>query len=417
MRVVHLNKSEFGGAAIAAQRIHAGLREQGIDSQFGALHSVADDESSIALTGRWRRMLDPLAQYIEQWPVKMWGKGDTLFSPGLLPSRMDRRINALGADIVHLHWITNAFLPLGALGRISAPVVWTLHDTWAFTGGCHYPGDCRQYTINCAKCPCICSTIGQLFARWSTVEKKNGYSRIKPVVVTPSKNFQYNVGQSIFTKDLKCRHIPNAIDCSVFFPLDKDMARQILGIPQDGHVVAFGAVRAASDPRKGYDLLRDAMSILKRKSSDRINTLVFGASKTIEENAAFETYCLGTLHDDISLRLAYSAADVFVCPSREENLPNTVMESLACGTPVAAFSVGGIPDMVEHGVNGCLATPHDPEELAQEIAFVLEDPERRARMGAEARKVVEERYAAPVIARQYMALYEEVLEQIRKGAR
>jgi glycosyltransferase involved in cell wall biosynthesis len=167
-------------------------------------------------------------------------------------------------------------------------------------------------------------------------------------------------------------------------------------------------MNAARDHRKGFDLLLEAMRQLPASARQQVAAVVFGASQA-ETKLPCPVHFLGQLHDAITLALAYSAADVFVCPSRQENLPNTVLESLACGTPVVAFPVGGIPDMVEHGVNGWLAQAYDTAELARGISLLLNDAELRQRMGEAGRKKVEQTYAAPVIARRHIALYEEIL--------
>lgn len=420
MKILHCNTYDSGGgAAIAAKRIHAGLLAEGVDSRLGVLRRTSEVCGVFALSGRWRRALQPLAIYAEHLPLRVCERDSHafLFSLGMLPLPTHWRINAAAdsADIIHAHWIADSFIPVGALGRIIKPLVWTVHDTWTFTAGCHILQGCTQYEQDCGDCPQVPPRARWLVRR-AFVARQKAYARCRPYIVSPSQALLQNVGQSALLANAPRRCIPNGIDTSLFFPLEKTNSRHILGVPQGEKIIAFGAMDAFSDLNKGFDLLTQALEILLRFYAQPVRLLVFGGSLAQQEQHGFPITCLGRLHDDISLRLAYSAADVFVCPSREENLPNTVMESLACGTPVAAFSVGGIPDMVEHGVNGCLATPHDPLELARGIAHILEDDERRTRMGQAARKVVEERYAAPVIARQYMNLYEEILSQTPRTA-
>ena len=206
--------------------------------------------------------------------------------------------------------------------------------------------------------------------------------------------------------------LPNPIDAAVFRPVPRRLARQLLGLAPETRYILFGACSAVADKRKGYDLLAAALNALPSASRENTCCLVFGASHgESSPPLPLPTRFLGVLHDEIALALAYSAADVFVCPSREESFSNTTLESLACGTPVAAFAVGGIPDMVEHQVSGMLAAPHDPHELAECIAYILARDDRRRRMGEAAREKVARQYDMPVVAKKYMALYEELLNR------
>lgn len=413
MKILHCNTYDSGGgAAIAARRIHASLLGEGVDSRLGVLRCTENAQGVFSLSGAGRRGVQPLAIRMEHLPLRLCGRDfhAPLFSLGTVPIPAHRRINAEPADIVHAHWITDSLIPVSALGRLTKPLVWTLHDTWAFTAGCHILQGCTQYQRACEDCPQV-PRRARWWVRRAFRARQRAYAKIQPYIVTPSKTMQCAVAQSALLAEAQQRCIPHCIDSARFFPLEKARARHVLNAAQDKKIVAFGAVNALSDPNKGFDLLEQALAVLPHLLKTPVRLLVFGASRAGDALSAFPATYLGRLHDDISLRLAYSAADVFVCPSREESFSLTTLESLACGTPVAAFSVGGIPDMVEHGVNGCLAAPHDPEELARGIAYILEDDERRARMGEAARKVVEERYAAPVVARQYRALYEEVLAE------
>ena len=195
--------------------------------------------------------------------------------------------------------------------------------------------------------------------------------------------------------------------------MEKGKARSELGVGWEEAVLAFGAEGGSADRRKGYDILQAALERLHLYHEGPVRLLVFGGEKKTGMIASYPVIFLGHLNTDYALRCAYCAADVFVCPSRDDNLPNTIVESLACGTPVAAFAVGGIPDMVQDNVNGCLATPHDPEELARCIASILKDKERHRHMATAARQRVLDLFSPSVVARQHQELYEEVLERRR----
>lgn len=410
MRVLHCNAFDAGGgAASAAQRLHAGLLADGVDSTLGVFRRTNHDTRTIQLSNSWRRMLDPLVQKAENILIHSCERQHAaLFSPALFPSLVHRRINVFGADVLHLHWITSSFIPLYSLARLKKPVVWTLHDTWGYTGGCHILQGCESYKNKCENCRQLPSNRSFL-ARFSQSAKKRAVSKIQPVIVAPSRAFMQRISKSTILGDCQCCHIPNCLDTTLFAPCERRTARSLLGLPQDVTIIAFGAISAVSDPNKGYDILARALRELSQGQFGPLHLVVFGTSHVTEQDFPFPVHCLGQLYDSVSLRLAYSSADVFVCPSREENLPNTVMESLACGTPVAAFSVGGIPDMIEHGINGLLATPHDFRELAQCIADILSNAPRRVQMGEAGRRTVEENYSLSIVASQYRHLYESIL--------
>lgn len=413
MHVLHCNTYDTGGgAAIASRNLHAALLRQGVVSHFAVVRPTDNDPSVFSLVGPWRRLFDPLVQRFEQMPLRKWGRKKTgLFSPAFNPARVHRRINAQLADIVHLHWVTAAFVPLWSMARVRAPLVWTLHDAWAFTGGCHYPDACSEYKISCHQCPYFYSLHFQHLAMLHFQWKQRAYARLRPVFVAPSHAFFQTAQNSALLHDQRIRVIPNGIDPERYFPCDNVAAKIALGVPHDAVCILFGAVGGVADQRKGFDLLTRALEALPQYTTRPLLLLIFGASHAPDMASSYPMHCLGRLHDDIALRLAYSAADVFVCPSREESFSLTTLESLACGTPVAGFAVGGIPDMVEHQENGWLAPPHDPVALAQGIAWILEDRERHARLRANARRVVEERYTLPMVARQYMELYAEIIDE------
>ncbi len=411
MNILHCNTYDSGGgAAIAARRLHIALMEQGVASRLGVLRLSTDTRATFSLVQRWRRIMQPIALRLDQLPLRACtGHERTgIFTPGLTPSRIHHSINKQQADILHLHWIAHGFIPTFSLQRLQRPVVWTLHDTWAFTGGCHILKDCTEYLNGCRRCPQLAASGYCNPAHLSFRQKMRAYKRLRPHTVAPSRLLAERIRQSPLLGPYPCEVIPNPIDTRIFQPVEQAVARQLLNIPPNVPAILFGAFGAMSDPNKGFDLLIQTLERLPQRYPSPVHLLVFGASQAALETT-YPVHCLSQLHDAVALRLAYAAADVFVCPSREENLPNTVMESLACGTPVAGFHVGGIPDMVEHEISGWLAPCYDTEHLARGIAFILEDTRRRRRMGEAGRAKVVREYAADVVARRYIKLYDTVL--------
>lgn len=419
MKILHCTTHDAaGGAAVAARRLHLALCAAGEESCLAVARKHVDSAHTVLVGGEvTRRVVRPILSRGEQkisdfFYTRPSHPAYTTFS--FLPSLQHRRINVFPKDILHLHWVGEGFLSPWAIAGLQGPVVWTMHDTWPFTGGCHFfASGCERYRKHCGRCPELCSKRNADLSYFHWQIKRRAIVKLQPVFVSPSADYMDKARSSGMLQGCRIEHIPNCIDTKEFRPIDRQWARELLALPSHARILLFGAMGASSDRNKGFDLLCKSLQMLDSAQFPDTLLLVFGASGS-EAHLPFPVHFLGRLHDSVTLALAYSAADVFVCPSRQENLPNTIMESLACGTPVAAFSVGGIPDMVEHKVNGYLAPPQDTESLAQGIAYLLKDDERRARMGEAARRVVEERYAAPVVAAQYKKLYADVLESLGK---
>jgi glycosyltransferase involved in cell wall biosynthesis len=205
--------------------------------------------------------------------------------------------------------------------------------------------------------------------------------------------------------------IPYGIDTEIYRPIDQPIARNLLKLPQDRKIILFSAFNTTKDPRKGFAQLEAALRLISQTSwGEHISLLVCGSSKPPQGiELEVPIHFLGRLNDDISIALAYSAADLFVAPSMQDNLPNTVMESLACGTPCVAFKVGGMPDLIDHQVNGYLAKPFEVDDLAQGIIWILEKLKQETFLRQAAREKVEREFCLELQAKRYMALFEELL--------
>jgi glycosyltransferase involved in cell wall biosynthesis len=294
--------------------------------------------------------------------------------------------------------------------RIGKPLVWTLHDMWAFTGGCHYAGSCEGYQARCGACPQLRSGSPGDLSRRIWRRKERAWGGLPMVVVTPSRWLARCAERSSLFRERRVEVIPYGLDLDRFRPVDRSIARSILALPQDKRLILFGAMSSTSDERKGFRHLAAAMKALAAEDPPADTELVvFGASRPAEPpELGFPVHYLGHLHDDISLALVYAAADLFVAPSTEDNLPNTVMEATACGTPTVAFDIGGMPDLVEPDRTGYLARPFDDGELAFGIRTMLGDREALAARGAMARAKAEREFPRELQARRYAALYGEL---------
>ena len=315
-------------------------------------------------------------------------------------------INAFDADIVHLHWVGDNFLPVQQLGLIKAPIVWTLHDMWAFTGGCHYAGECQRYAGTCGNCPQLSDPANDDISARVSKQKRRAWAQVPLTLVCPSGWLAACAGQSAVMRNQRIEVIANPIDTRKFKPLDRREARHAFNLPADKKLVLFGAVGGTADPRKGFAYLQEALGGIGSDSG--VELVVFGADDAGAIDLDVPMHGIGSLRDIVSLNLLYSACDVFVLPALQDNLPNTLMEALACGTPCVAFDTGGVGDLVQHQENGYLAQLADAADLLGGIKWSLAQewwPER-------IHQQVVKRYAAARISEQYIELYESILGDV-----
>ncbi|MCX7429690.1 MAG: glycosyltransferase family 4 protein [Planctomycetia bacterium] len=415
MKVVHLNYSDsIGGAARAALRIHQAVRGVGVDSKLLVNRAVLSDPTVIdpatapgRLLGKARRIL------ATPWQSLPKGGSPGLHSPACIPSRWASRLNASAADVVHLHWINCEMMSIADIGRLTKPVVWTLHDMWAFCGAEHYTDGFRwREGYSATNRPA--QESGFDLDRW-TWRRKQRHWRRPLQIVTPSRWLAGCVEQSALMGDWPVTVIPNPVDTEVWRPVDKLIARQKLNLPQTAPILLFGALGGDEDPRKGYDLLRDALQHLRGRINgmelnglelNGLELVVFGQlAPTQQTPLGFPVRHTGYLHDDEKLRLLYNAADAVAVPSRLEAFGQTASEAHACGTPVVAFNTGGLADIVAHRQTGYLAAPFDVQDLAAGIEWVLGAKASGPDLGIAARERACRLWDTSVVARQYAELY------------
>lgn len=333
------------------------------------------------------------------------------FMPARLPDGLRRRIDAFAPDLLHVHWVGNSFLRPETLQGIQCPIVWTLHDMWTLTGGCYYDGGCGRYTENCGKCPVLGSDLEGDLSRSVWQRKHRAWRDLNITLVAPSQWLANCARKSSLHRSRRVEVIPYGVSPATFRPWPKAIAREMLRLPSSGEIILFGAVDT-SDPRKGFGYLQTALQQLPASSAP-VNLVVFGghfdASHLARANV--RVHALGMLKDELSTALAYAAADVFVAPSLEDNLPNTVLESLMCGTPVLGFRIGGIPDVIRHEENGFLIEPRDSMSLSASILRLLKDESLRTRLGKNARDISLLRYTSEKQAQSYYQLYSKILKR------
>ena len=410
-RVLHLVAGRLdGGAARGAYWLHQALSDLGVDS--GILTNARDDlgDDSVVSVNRtlYSRLGFGLRRELSRLPMKRYRiELPVAFSTGLDGIDVSRHPACEAADIVHLHWI-NGLVSIRSLKKVTKPLVWTLRDMWPFTGGCHHALDCDRYTDVCGRCPQLGSTRERDLTSFVLRHKQASIPKTVRVVGI-SRWISERASESSLFRDCDVRTISNNVDTDVFAPIEKPVARQALGLDDSRRLVLVGAQDVKSI-YKGFDLFLDALSALR---GDDLRIVVFGKSgEAVPESFGFPVTSLGLLSDPISLRLAYSAADVFVAPSRAESFGKTLAEALSCATPVVCFDATGPKDIVEHKACGYKAAPFDPEDLARGIRWVLEQPAvAYGELCSNARQRAQSAFDSRIIARQYAALYEDLLGQ------
>jgi glycosyltransferase involved in cell wall biosynthesis len=412
MQVLLISTNDLdGGAARAAYRLHQGLCAIDLPSQL-LVRSRWSTESSVIAP---KTAAAKLAAYLDGQILRLISPGPTtLFSPQWCPSGIVRQVNKLNPDLISLHWICNGYLPIEALSRFHKPLVWTLHDMWPFTGGCHYSRECERYTDTCGQCPQLHSQRQQDLSHWIWQRKAKQLQQINLTIVTPSHWLGECARASHLFKNLRIEVIPHGLDLSLYRPIEKKLARELLKLPLDKKLVLFGATSGAvGDPRKGLQLLQAALQRLSETGwSQQLELVIFGTSELGGNfKLSYNTHCLGHVRDDLTLALIYSAADIMIVPSTQEAFGQTASEAMACGTPVVAFRATGLLDIVKHQENGYLATPFEVGDLAQGISWILENQERHLNVSRQARAHAEKNFALDRQAQRYQSLFTEILNQ------
>ncbi len=415
MKVLHISTEDNRpGAARAAYRLSQGLNRGNVTSEM-LVQSKRSDDLSVhivqqgglgRIASESRKLLDkvPLIQY----PKRLKSPFSTQWVPNIY---LLRRVEALQPDLINLHWICDGFLKVESIRKLKKPLIWTLRDMWPFTGGCHYDQECNRYLENCGQCPQLSSQKNSDLSHAVWKRKLKSWQDLDLTIVALSSWIAKCAASSSIFRNRRIEVIPNGIDTELYRPIDRKTARQVLRLPNDAHLLLFGAVQATSNRRKGFHLLLSALHDLKQVSlNKKLELVVFGASEPKDpQDFGFKVHYLGKLNDDLTLALAYSAADVLIAPSMQENLANTVLEAIACGTPSIAFKIGGMPDLIDHQENGYLANPFDSRDLSQGIQWVLENDGRHHALSENARKKVDSRFTLNTQVERYKSLYREVL--------
>lgn len=408
-RVTHISAFDnLGGANRAAFRLHTGLLAAGHQSRMVVgwqieskpeISSVVPDGSK--LDRAFARMFTELDRLTGlQYLYRPW-------SGAFLKHPFVRSADVINLHCTHGGYFAQTLLP--KLDRI-APLVWRMGDMWPITGHCSFSYKCERWKTGCGRCPILSDDpairIDTTRLLWKI--KRSLYRRTSVTCVTPSEWLASLVRKSPLLGEFQIQCIPNGLDTETFRPLPKLETRMALGLPGDAKIILASAY-ALDDRRKGGAYLADALAILAESGEEDILLLTIGrGAPNLPAPGSYKRVDLGFVTDDALMASIYSAADVSVVPSVADNLPSTVLESMACGTPIVAFNVGGIPEMVRHMETGYLAAVENPADLANGIKLLLNDHDLRSNMSERCRETVKSEFSVELQVSRYLDLYEDV---------
>jgi len=404
MKVLQINQSDIaGGAAIAGYRLHQGLLAQGINSRLLVGNSKTSDERVETLPARYR-LENQLVRFTSRLGLNCIHHVNSFEIP--------KHSFYQQAELINFHNLHCTRFSYLAIPKLTAnkPAIFTLHDMWSFTGHCAYSFDCQRWQTGCGKCP-YPDTYPRIRRDNTALEWKLKdwvYRRSNLTIVTPSRWLAEQAQQSLL-KRFAIHHIPNGIDTDAYQPLDQQLCRKVLGISHHKNVLMFGA-QSLKDPRKGGDLLLEALALLPESLKAETLLLTIGSGgEVIAKTVGMPHLSLDYVGSDRLKSVAYSAADLFLFPTRADNLPLVLQESLACGTPMVSFKVGGVPDLVRPNRTGYLAEAENPQEFCQGVMQLLEDAPLRQQMSANCRAIALEEYPLELQAKRYIELYQTIL--------
>ena len=410
MKVLIVNTSErTGGAAVAANRLMKALNNNGVKVEMLVRDKDTDALTVVPLSQSWRLRWHFLWERLVVFCHLHFSRTH-LFEIDIANTGSDitRLREFQEADIIHLHWINQGMLSLGGIRKIlqsGKPVIWTMHDIWPATAICHLTLDCRAFTSECRNCRLLPGGGSSHDLAASVWRKKQQMVADENIYyVACSRWLESEAKKSALLKGQKITSIPNPIDTHIYKKGNKQEARQRLGLPLDRKLILFASQRVTNE-NKGMGYLIEAC----RQLADipQLGLVILGGhAEEVVPQLPLEAWPLGYVNDEQRVVDAYNAADVFVLPSLSENLPNTIMEAMACGVPCVGFKVGGIPEEIDHRRNGYVAEYRQAEDLARGIRWILTEADYDQLSRDAVHKVVQS-YSQQSVAMKYLDVYHQ----------
>lgn len=417
MNILFLNTSDqLGGAAIAAKRLTDALNKEHLKVTMLVRDKSSNDFDVIAVHQSPKLAYNFVAERIKIWMSNLFTRKN-LFAVSIANtgSSITNLPEFKNADIVHLHWINQGFISLSELQKIinsGKPIVWTMHDMWPITGICHHSRSCVKYMTQCKACPFLRKLWSKKDLSYKCFKRKKAIyaSSSTPInFVGCSQWLTLKAKDSALTAKQTVLNIPNPININLFQPLSKLNARLQFNLPKNMKLILFGAAKT-TNKRKGIDYFINACLELRQTSSTAIGVVLYGKdSDLLKDKFTLPTFSLGYIQSEKEIIQLYNAVDLFVLPSLEENLPNSIVEAMACGVPCVGFEIGGIPELIDHLHNGYIAKYKSSTDLAQGLKWVLENNEDSA-LSQEARRKVVDNFSESKVAQKYISLYNSIIK-------
>ncbi|MDX2226060.1 MAG: glycosyltransferase [Verrucomicrobiae bacterium] len=410
MKILHVSYSDGrGGAAQAAHRIHRSLLSRGLLSSMAVMDRTREEPEIFGPPSSLHRKTHAILDHL---PHVLSGNRDFPFrSTAWTGSHASTVARRLKPDIIQLGWIGGGILRIEDLPRFQAPLVWRLSDMWAFSGGEHYTRHLSRIRDGYSRKNRPAESRGWDVDRWVWTRKRRTYPKIRSLTIVAPSHWMAEISRnSLLLNNRRTVVIPTGVDTGVFVPGDQSQLRHALGLPPDRRLILYGAMDALTDPRKGFEFLRTALERISGPGHPPAELVVFGGPP-LEMAASLRIHNRGRITDRKELAALYAACDCFVVPSQEENLANTALESLACGTPVVSFDVGGMADAVRHLQTGYLAAPGDAGDMARGIVWVMTERERSDTLSANARALALKSFSLESQSAAFENLYRELLEE------
>lgn len=411
--------NQNGGAGIACGRLAKALSKLGHQVTYLVQEKTGTDEAISINNNGFKKIIAWLRFILERLYFLRHEKDKSirfLFNPGVFGQDLTQHPDIKSADIIHLHWMNFGFMGISDIAKllkIGKPVVWTLHDMWAFTGGCHHSGDCTRYEVNCGQCKFVSQAVHWDISHKLWAKKAIEFNSDQLKIITCSKWLKEKAASSTILYHRTIVQIPNAIDTHLFKPGNKLAAKVKLGLNPNKTYLLFVAMRVNA-PAKGFQYLEKALKIWSNENptrSSETELIIVGGSMDLEITGSLplKVNAMGQILDSSKMIDIYHAADMFITPSLEENLPNTIMEAMACGTPCIGFNTGGIPEMIAHKINGYVAEKSDSNDLAVGIHWLFENLETSSKAG---RSFVEKNYSEEVVSQQHIDFYSKSIQDV-----
>lgn len=416
MKIIHVNTFDSeGGAAKASIRLHKSLLDSGVNSHYltearslnlANIHSVYKNHLFRPLTSRIRARLDSLP--LLAYPKKL----NTPWNVGWLNGSVNSLIKEYKGDLAHIHWVGSGFMSLNDLSKIESKTVFTLHDSWIFTGGCNVTGECKNFQSTCTKCPQLGSLSDHDLSSHSFKKKLKILQKSAPIFVAPSSWMASQAKSSFLLKDMNIHIIPNGVDTSIFSPRPKSEVREYFGFSPLKKIIMFGANSVVGDKNKGFNDLLEIQSLISNSLVGKnFEIVVFGGvdDKTQLLCKHMPIRFMGKVVDEVLLAHLYSAADVICVPSIQESFGLVALEAMSCGIPVVAYNTSGLMDIVVNGVTGFLAKPFDKNDIYEGLVQILADEELARKMSVNSRARAVNSFDSKNIANSYIKLYKDLL--------